>query len=73
MKHGQSDDKAHFVSKLTDCDGENSETDSSLDFALGCGYISLEEHRALVAKCSELGRMLNGMITKARSFLTSDV
>ena len=28
---------AHFVSKLTDCDGENSETDSSLDFARQCG------------------------------------
>src|SRR5690349_21838977 len=25
--------EAHFVSKLTDCDGENSDTDSSLDFA----------------------------------------
>jgi len=24
--------EAHFISKLTDCDGENSETDSSLDF-----------------------------------------
>jgi four helix bundle protein len=23
--------EAHFISKLTDCDGENSETDSSLD------------------------------------------
>jgi four helix bundle protein len=28
---------AHFVSKLTDCDGENSETDASLDFAKDCG------------------------------------
>lgn len=27
---------AHFVSKLTDCDGENSETDSSLDFSKDC-------------------------------------
>jgi hypothetical protein len=27
---------AHFVSKLTDCDGENGETDSSLDFAKQC-------------------------------------
>jgi four helix bundle protein len=35
--------EAHFVSKLSDCDGENSETDSSLDFALACGYISKEE------------------------------
>jgi len=25
--------EAHFINKLTDCDGENSETDSSLDFA----------------------------------------
>ena len=25
--------EAHFISKLTDCDGENGETDSSLDFA----------------------------------------
>ena len=24
---------AHFISKLTDCDGENSETDTSLNFA----------------------------------------
>jgi four helix bundle protein len=28
--------EAHFVSKLTDSDGENSETDSSLDFARDC-------------------------------------
>ena len=27
----------HFVSKLTDCDGEANETDSSLDFARDCG------------------------------------
>ena len=31
--------EAHFMSKLTDCDGENSETDSALDFARDCGYI----------------------------------
>ena len=32
--------EAHFLSKLSDCDGENSETDSSMDFAQDCGYIS---------------------------------
>jgi four helix bundle protein len=37
---------AHFVSKLTDCDGENSETDTSLDFARDCSYISADEHTA---------------------------
>ena len=32
--------EAHFTSNLTDSDGENSETDSSLDFAKDCQYIS---------------------------------
>jgi len=39
--------EAHFVNKLTDCDGENSETDSSLDFAKDCSYISIEEHKII--------------------------
>src|SRR5438309_7694559 len=30
--------EAHFVSKLTDCDGENGETDTLLEFARDCGY-----------------------------------
>src|SRR4051812_21267675 len=45
---------AHFVSKLTDCDGENSETDSSLDFAKQCGYISPEQHHALTLNVQRL-------------------
>lgn len=63
----------HFVSKLTDCDGENSETDSSLDFAQDCKYITQEEHADLVTRCSEIGRMLGKMINNPRSFLISDV
>src|SRR6266404_6327434 len=39
--------EAHFVSKLTDCDGENSETDSSLDFAKDCSYVTMEQHKDL--------------------------
>lgn len=61
--------EAHFVSKLTDCDGENSETDSSLDFARDCGYISRQQHAALVALCEEVGRMLGSMIKQPASFL----
>jgi four helix bundle protein len=64
--------EAHFVSKLTDCDGENSETDSSLDFANDCGYISAGQHKQLVARCAAIGRMLGGMIRKPESFLISD-
>ena len=70
--------EAHFVSKLTDSDGENSETGASLDFARDCGYISGEQHEQLAAQCAEVGRMLGGMIRKPGSFLaaghlTSDV
>ena len=39
--------EAHFISKLTDCDGENGETDTSLDFARDCAYISIEDHNHL--------------------------
>src|ERR1700730_5249793 len=39
--------EAHFVSKLTDSDGENSETDSSLDFAMKCGFLTNDEHHHL--------------------------
>src|SRR5450631_909494 len=45
--------EAHFVSKLSDCDGENSETDSSLDFAKDCGYITQQQHGTLTALCRE--------------------
>lgn len=60
--------EAHFLSKLTDCDGEVNETDSSLDFAKDCGYITAEAHDELVYQCREIGRMLGGMIAKANSF-----
>ena len=61
--------EAHFVSKLTDCDGENSETDSSLDFAKDCHYISGEEHNELAFLCHEVGKMLGSMIKSPRTFL----
>src|ERR1700758_4546713 len=61
--------EAHFVSKLTDPDGENSETDSSADFACDCRYITPEQHADLVARCSEVGKMLGKMINNPRSFL----
>jgi four helix bundle protein len=74
--------EAHFISKLTDCDGlrlvaygsesENSETASSLDFAKDCNYISLQKHKDLTDTCSEIGRMLGGMIRKSQSFLIRD-
>ena len=60
---------AHFVSKLTDCDGENSETDSSLDFAHACGYLTASNHGELTAISHEVGRMLGTMIKNPTPFL----
>ena len=61
--------EAHFISKLTDCDGENSETDTSLDFAYDCGYISADRHENLTSLCSEIGRMLGSMLRNPGPFL----
>jgi len=64
--------EAHFVSKLTDCDGENSETDSSLDFARDCGYITAQQHDELTTLCVEVGKMLGSMIKDPTAFLIVD-
>ena len=61
---------AHFVSKLTDCDGENGETDTSLDFAKDCGYLAADEHTDLTTRCAEVGRMLGSMIRNPTPFLS---
>jgi four helix bundle protein len=62
--------EAHFVSKLTDCDGENSETDTSLDFALDCGYLTKEQHDELTSLNHSVGRMLGTMLRNPTTFLT---
>ncbi|HEV2883824.1 MAG TPA: four helix bundle protein [Pyrinomonadaceae bacterium] len=45
-----------WVNKLTDCDGEATETQVWLDFALDCGYLSKENHVRLTAGYEEVGR-----------------
>lgn len=61
--------EAHFVNKLTDCDGENAETDSALDFARDCGYLANDTHEKLSALNHEIGRMLGSMILDPSCFL----
>jgi len=63
--------EAHFISKLTDCDGESNETDSSLDFARDCKYIGVEEHRELADMNRSVGRMLGSMLKNPAPFLIS--
>jgi len=60
--------EAHFISKLTDADGEQMETQHWLETALDCGYLSQEETKALVERYAEIGRLLGGMMAKAELF-----
>ena len=61
--------EAHFVSKLTDCDGESGETDTALQFSLDCGYIEEETHKQLSAMNGSVGRMLGAMLRDPGPFL----
>ena len=58
----------HFVSKLTDSDGEQLETQHWVDTAGDCGYLAKEQVKNLNADLNEIGRMLNSMIDKAHQF-----
>ncbi|WP_347273339.1 four helix bundle protein [Candidatus Kuenenia sp.] len=53
---------AHFVSKMTDADMENTETQVWLDFALACEYISKNVYVDFISRSEEIGRLLNHMI-----------
>jgi four helix bundle protein len=61
---------AHFVSKLTDADMENSETSVWIDFSLACKYIAPEEHILLLNKNEEVGRLIGDMIRHPDKFLS---
>lgn len=60
--------QAHFVSKSTDADMENTETRVWLDFALACGYIVKEVWDELEAKSEEVGKLLNHMIENPEKY-----
>ncbi|HSQ40489.1 MAG TPA: four helix bundle protein, partial [Anaerolineales bacterium] len=58
----------HFISKLSDSDGEQMETQHWIETALESEYIDQKASAQLVEKCLEVGRMLNGMMDKADLF-----
>ena len=59
---------AHFVSKLTDADAEQAETQHWLDTARACEYVSSLRHKALQEKCERIGKMLGKMMSQPDSF-----
>lgn len=57
-----------FVSKLTDADGEQYETQHWIGVSGDCGYLNRQQVIDFVARCEEIGRLLGGMIAKADLF-----
>lgn len=52
-----------FVSKLSDAEGESAETQTWLDFAVDCGYLSSETRDRLNKEYNHILAMLVTMIT----------
>lgn len=59
---------AHFISKLTDADGEQAETQHWLDTSFACQYFSEEKHKRLLSICMEIGRMLGKMMSEPQTW-----
>jgi len=59
---------AHFISKLTDCDAENSETNVWIDFAFSCNYIDETTKNNLRSKNEEVGKLLYHMINNPEKY-----
>lgn len=58
----------HFLLKITDCLGENSETLVWFDFSLSCGYIDKDLYSQLFLLNNEVGKMLSYIFNNPEKF-----
>lgn len=58
----------HFISKLTDCDAENTETQIWLDFSVEFKYLDNENYEKLSNKSDEIGKLINFMLNNSEKF-----
>ncbi|WP_299432170.1 four helix bundle protein [uncultured Aquimarina sp.] len=58
----------HFISKLTDSDSENAETQTWLEFSLACKYIDQKTFDQLTSLSLEVGNLINYMINNPGKF-----
>lgn len=58
----------HFISKLTDADAEQLETQHWLSISEESNYIGRELKDQLIQKCEKVGKMIQKMIDKSSSF-----
>jgi len=59
---------AHFISKLSDADGELAETQHWIETAASCAYLTAEQRKRLVQETSNIGSMLGSMMTNPEKF-----
>ncbi len=59
---------SHFVSKLTDADGEQAETQHWIETAKACDYLDEATTDRLMSKCMSVGKMLGSMMSKPDKF-----
>jgi four helix bundle protein len=58
----------HFISKLTDSNAEQYETQHWIEVSCENKYIDLITKEELICKCEAIGKMLNSMIDKSSQF-----
>jgi len=58
----------HFISKLTDADAEQLETQHWLEVSYECHYIDKSTAEQIMKKCESIGKMLQSMIEKSSAF-----
>jgi four helix bundle protein len=59
---------AHFISKISDSDAENSETSVWIDFSCACNYIPLDQRANWIQKNEQIGGLLNHMLNNPEKY-----
>lgn len=59
----------HFISKLSDADMENAESQVWLEFALACGYLDSSNFDSMYKQTDEISKLINYMIIHPDKFL----
>lgn len=58
----------YFISKLSDADTENAETQVWIDFSYDCKYITEEEYHLLISLNNETGKLIWYMLNNQEKF-----
>lgn len=63
----------NFLSKLTDAEAENTETQVWLDFAIACGYLEEVKYTELTSINNEVGKLIYFMMRNPDKFGSSKI